>query len=118
MFLQKQIEREVEAALGEPARAAMAGRATFGKQFWRRFALIEILREGHRSAHRHDHGKDKQTAARFHWRHQFFRYTERISRLWRLGKKAGETQSAVQAWRKVGVLPPSLRCNRGVEQLV
>ena len=75
MFLQKQIEREVKAALGEPARAAMAGRAAFGEQFWRRFALIEILRDGHRSAQRGHDGNNKQTAARFHWRHQFFRYT-------------------------------------------
>jgi hypothetical protein len=44
----------------------MAGCATFGKQFWRRFALIEILRDGHRSARRDDYGKNKQTAARFH----------------------------------------------------
>jgi hypothetical protein len=47
----------------------MAGCATFGKQFWRRFALIEILRDGHRSAHRGYHRKDNQTAARFDWRH-------------------------------------------------
>ena len=66
MFLQKQIEREVKAVLGKTARAAMAGCATFGKQFWRRFALVEILRDGHRSARRDDYGKNKQTAARFH----------------------------------------------------
>ena len=47
VFLQEQIEREAEAALGEPARAAMAGRAAFGKQFWRRLALIKILCVGH-----------------------------------------------------------------------
>ena len=44
VLLQVQIEREAEAALGEAARAAMAGRATLGKQFWRGLALIEILR--------------------------------------------------------------------------
>src|SRR5215212_8554631 len=31
-------------------------------------------------------------------------------------KMAGKAQSAVQAWRKVGALPSSLRSNRGVEQ--
>src|SRR5258707_178188 len=67
----------------------MAGGATFGKQLWRRFALIEILRNSHRSAERDYRRKNKQTAARFHWRHQFFRYTERISRL---GKKGGRWQ--------------------------
>ena len=71
----------MKAVLGEPARAAMAGRATFGEQFWRRFAPIEILRNGHRSAQRDYHRKTKQTATRFHWRHQFFRYTKRMSRL-------------------------------------
>jgi len=34
---------------------------------------IEILRDGHRSAQRSHDGYNKQTAARFHWRHQFFR---------------------------------------------
>jgi hypothetical protein len=47
----------------------MAGRATFGEQFWRRFALIEVLRDGHRSAQRGDCGKDNQSAARSLWRH-------------------------------------------------
>src|SRR5206468_8351928 len=120
VFLQKQIEREVKAALGEPACAAMAGCAAFGEQLWRRFALVEILRDGHRSAQRDYHGKSKQTAARFDWRHQFFRYTaDERAACGGSGKKrkmAGDAQSAVQAWRKVGVLPPSLRCNRGVEQ--
>src|SRR5258707_2745934 len=67
----------------------MAGGATFGKQLWRRFALIEILRNSHRSAERDYRRNNKQTAARFHWRHQFFRYTERMSRL---GKKGGRRQ--------------------------
>ena len=44
MVLQEHVEREREASLGETARAAMAGDATIGEQFWRRFALIEILR--------------------------------------------------------------------------
>jgi len=43
MFLQKQEKREVEAALGESARAAMTRRATIRKQLRCRFALIEIL---------------------------------------------------------------------------
>ena len=47
MLLQEGIEREGEAAIGEPARAAMAGHAALGKQFWRRLAAIEIfLRAG------------------------------------------------------------------------
>jgi hypothetical protein len=50
----------------------MAGRTAFGEQLWRRFALIEILRDGRRAAQRGHDGKNKQTAARFHWRHQFF----------------------------------------------
>jgi len=59
----------------------MTGCATFSEQFLRRLALIEILRDGHRSAQRDYRGKNKQTAARFDWRHQFFRFTEWISRL-------------------------------------
>src|SRR6476661_8981657 len=91
----------------------MAGYATFREQFWRRLALVEILRDRHRSAQRDYRGKNKQTAARFHWRHQFFRFTEQISRLGRRRTMAGEAQSAVQAWRKMGALLPLLRFNRG-----
>src|SRR3954447_315276 len=96
----------------------MAGGATFGKQFWRRFALIEILRNGHRSNERGHDRNNKQTVARFHWRHQFSRVHGADEPPWEERRKmAGEAQSAVQAWQKVGVLPPLLRSNPGVEQL-
>jgi hypothetical protein len=65
VVLQEQIEREAEPALGEAARAAMAGRAAVGKQLWRRLVLVEILRDGCRAAQRGHDGNDKKTAGRF-----------------------------------------------------
>ena len=62
MLLQEQIEREAEAALGEPARAAMAGGAALGEQFRRRLALVEILRD-RRAAQRGHHGHNDKAAA-------------------------------------------------------
>ena len=43
MVLQEQKQRQAEAALGKPARAAVTGRATIRKQPDGRFALIEVL---------------------------------------------------------------------------
>jgi hypothetical protein len=43
VLLQEQIERKPEAAPGETAGAAMTGRATVGKYFGARFALVEVL---------------------------------------------------------------------------
>src|SRR5207247_10269988 len=44
VLLQEQIEGEPEAAPGKTAGAAMTGRATVGKYFGGRFALVEVLR--------------------------------------------------------------------------
>jgi hypothetical protein len=43
VLLQKQKQRQAEAALGKAACAVMACRAAVGKQLGRRFSLIEIL---------------------------------------------------------------------------
>ena len=44
MLLQKQVQRDGEAALGEPAGAVMTRRAAVGEQPCRRFALVEVFR--------------------------------------------------------------------------
>lgn len=72
VLLQKEIEREVKAPLGEPARAAMAGRAALGKQLCRRLAPIEVLRQGDRSAECSRDHENKKTAAQFVGRHRVF----------------------------------------------
>jgi hypothetical protein len=43
----------------------MAGRAALGEHLWRRFALIDILRVGRRTAQRGHDGNNEQAAARF-----------------------------------------------------
>ena len=71
VLLQEQIEREGEAVLGKPARAAVAGRAALGKQLWRRLAGVEIFlcRRRARGEHRKG-GERKQAAPVADWRHQ------------------------------------------------
>ena len=114
MFLQKQIEREVKAALGEPARAAMAGRTTFGEQFCRRLALIEILRDGCRSAQRDYQGNNKQTAGAFIGDISFpvpeGRAAAALGRggRWRRANRCPGV-------RKMVCASPSLRSNRGIK---
>lgn len=118
VFLQKQIKREFKALFGKAARAAMASHAAFGKQFCRRLAPIEVLRKGHRSAERHRDCQNEKTAAHSVEPHRLFPFGDAARRgQRRRDKMAGAAQSAGRPWRKMGALPPLLRCNRGKERL-
>jgi hypothetical protein len=71
VLLQEQIERKPEAALGKTACAAMACRATIGKQPGGRFALIDILSLCPTADQHGDCAKGKQTAPQLLQRHDF-----------------------------------------------
>jgi hypothetical protein len=59
MVFQKRVQRETEAAFGEAAWAAMAGRAAIGEQPRCRFALIEILGLGGRAGQRNHRAENE-----------------------------------------------------------
>jgi len=62
MLLQKQIERETEAAFGEPAGAAVAGRAALGEQFGARLARVQIFRARNNAGQKA--GREQECAGR------------------------------------------------------
>jgi hypothetical protein len=59
MILQERVERETQAAFGEPAGAAMTSRATIRKQLGCRFTLIEILSLGRSAGQSIDYAESK-----------------------------------------------------------
>ncbi len=71
VVFQEKIEREIEAALGETAGAAMTRSATVSKQPGGRFALIDILCVCRCAGQHSDDAKGEQSAPRFLQRDQF-----------------------------------------------
>ena len=76
MLSQEVGQREMDAALGKPARIPVTGRATVREQFLARFTPIEILCGGYAAREQDDRAEHQQPAPQSPWRRQIQHHTQ------------------------------------------